>query len=88
MEKSTQLEAQIRLAGLLMERLERLSVDSRWARRSSGMRGSLLKTLEQYEKGEIDGSMPEVLELLINRGFEILGKAAKEISVPDDWLKP
>lgn len=42
-------------ARLLAVRLERLSADSLWARRASGLRGALLRHLEQYEA---DSSLP------------------------------
>jgi hypothetical protein len=67
-------EQQIALAQLLVARLERLSADSLWAHRASGLRGSLLRCLEKEEK-----SGPELLDFLILRGFEILERAAKEI---------
>jgi hypothetical protein len=87
MSASDDLHPQIELAKLLAERLERLSVDSRWARRSSGMRGSLLRTLEVCERGEFSQDLPALLDLLTARGFEILENAAKEIPIPDDWRK-
>jgi hypothetical protein len=51
-------------------------VDSRWARRASGLRGNIVKVLEEAETGEV---APERLDLLINRSFEILRAAAGEI---------
>ena len=70
-------DARIELLGLLTRRLERLSVDSHWARRASGLRGSLIKALTAAETG----SCPPAAELdaLIERSFEILSKAAREI---------
>ena len=81
------LRPQIELAKLLAERLERLSVDSRWARRSSGVRGSLLKTLEACERREFSPDLPALLDQLTTRGFEILENAAKEMPIPEDWRK-
>lgn len=70
----------IKTAYLLISRLEHLSVDSIWARRSSGLRGSLLKTLEKIEQSnEIDNSEWTHLDILIHKGFEILENAAREI---------
>jgi len=40
---------QLVLAHQLLVRLERLSADSYWAHRASGLRGSLLKCVEQIE---------------------------------------
>jgi hypothetical protein len=74
----TTLEA----ARLLAARLERLSADSRWAHKASGLRGSLLRAIEALEQG----SAPEeaVLEDLVRRGFEILENAAREIRPPEE----
>ncbi len=71
----------LELAKLLSARLERLSADSTWARRASGLRGSLLKAIETAEIGSVDpDSFREHLERLIRRGFEILENAARELS--------
>ena len=71
-------------AKILVERLARLSADSIWARRASGLRASLDKMVEQIENGaEPDGSH---LNHLVNLGFEMLEKAAEEIPVPEDIL--
>lgn len=66
----------IELILLLLARLERISVDSYWAHRASGIRGSLLRLLEKVE----DQSPVTSLEMkrLIQAGFEILDKAAAE----------
>lgn len=60
---------------LLISRLERLSADSIWAHRASGVRGSLLRNLQNLD------SLIETqhLEVLIEMGFEILNKAAGDI---------
>jgi hypothetical protein len=69
---------------MLTSRLERLSVDSIWARRASGLRGSLIKALEAAD----DGIPPEAahLDMLIERSFEILSKSAREIPDPEKQL--
>ena len=41
----------INLLRLLVERLEHLSVDSHWARRASGLRGNIVKLLEEIRRG-------------------------------------
>jgi hypothetical protein len=64
------------LLRLLAERLERLSVDSRWARRASGLRGNIVKVLEEAESGEVASQR---VTMLTNRSFEILRAAAAEI---------
>ena len=71
---------------MFARRLERLSVDSIWARRASGLRGSVIKALDSVDAGE--EVSPEHLDLLIERSFEILRNAAREI--PDaeaQWRK-
>lgn len=67
----------IDLLRLLTARLERLSADSHWARRASGLRGNMLKVLEEIDSGQ--EVAPARLDLLIGRGFEILRHAAQEI---------
>jgi hypothetical protein len=71
-------------AQLLIYRLERISADSIWARRSSGHRGALLKAVEDLEKRsqsqEIDADSADllILENLILTGYEFLENAARE----------
>lgn len=67
-------DPQLSLAQLLVSRLERLSADSFWAHRASGLRGSLLRYLEDSAEEPSGG-----LDPLIRRGFEILEEAAKEL---------
>lgn len=63
---------------LLLDRLERLSADSKWAHRASGLRGSLIRALSvQNELGL--GSSESELEDLIDLGFSILAAAAARI---------
>ena len=70
--KSTQL------LRLLLARLERVSVDSYWAHRASGVRGGLLRALERIEAGQaVDESG---MRWLMDRGFQILEQAAQERS--------
>ena len=70
------LETSDKLIRLLLPRLERISVDSYWAHRASGVRGALVKILEQMETGSaVD---PASLKANILIGFEILKEAAKE----------
>jgi hypothetical protein len=73
----TDFQKQISLLRLLAERLERLSVDSHWARRASGLRGNIIKIVEQAEDGE---SIPKNrLDLLTDTAFDILRRAAEDI---------
>jgi hypothetical protein len=53
---------------LLLTRLERISADSYWAHRASGVRGALLKVLEKMENGSQNSNS----DILIAKGFEIL----------------
>lgn len=62
------------LLQMLVTRLERLSADSRWARRASGLRGSMLKVLD--DPAQADAARKDAL---IRRGIEILSAAAHEI---------
>jgi len=69
---------QTQLIRLLLARLERVSVDSYWAHRASGVRGALLRALEKVEAGQpVDRS---ALKQLTDKGFQILERAAQERS--------
>jgi hypothetical protein len=77
---------QLILAHQLLVRLERLSADSYWAHRASGLRGSLLKCMEQIETARdknqvVDGETWQKADNLILKGFWILEKAAREIRI-------
>lgn len=65
-----------KLITLLLARLERVSVDSYWAHRASGIRGALLRTLEEIEKGTFTGQTNA--NELISSAFTILTRAATE----------
>jgi len=65
-----------KLIRLLLPRLERISVDSYWAHRASGVRGALVKLLEQMEMGTAVDPVSLKTNMLI--GFEILREAAEE----------
>jgi hypothetical protein len=70
------LQSNEKIIRLLLPRLERISVDSYWAHRASGVRGALVKILERIETGdEID---PAFLKSNVSMGFEILREAAEE----------
>ena len=68
---------QIELLRLLADRLERLSVDSHWARRASGLRGNIIKVLEEAESSENVNDAR--LDMLIDTAFDILRRAAHDI---------
>ena len=65
-----------RLVHMLLPRLERISVDSYWAHRASGVRGALVRMLAEMEMGVAPD--PVALEKNILIGFEILRQAAEE----------
>jgi hypothetical protein len=71
-------EASIALIKLLITRLERISVDSFWAHQASGVRGSLLKVLEDIECNRSTRN-PDT-DFLLNLGFEILEHAAEKMN--------
>lgn len=79
----------LQAARMLTYRLARLSVDSGWARRSSGLRGSLLKEIDHVES-LLAQPLPlkdkdlQHLEELVLRGFKIIEAAAREIRSIDD----
>lgn len=78
------IEKHLAQGRLLAERLEKLSPDSRWARRASGTRGNLLKLLDELQ-GEIDHGQDltsqdmQHLDQLVYFGFWVLEKAAREL---------
>lgn len=81
----SELAPRLDLIKMLTPRLERLSVDSIWARRASGLRRSLVKVLEADEAG-LPLEAPH-LDQLIERTFEILTKSAREIPDPAHQLR-
>jgi hypothetical protein len=66
----------IEVLQMLLTRLERVSVDSYWAHRASGVRGSLLRALDRLESGESVGAAG--LDNILDQGFRILERAARE----------
>jgi hypothetical protein len=65
------------LIQLLLSRLERISVDSPLAHRASGIRGALLRSLDQQAAGSaVD---PEEIERTIDAALDILLQAAAEL---------
>jgi hypothetical protein len=64
------------VTSLLLERLERIPADSIWAHQASGVRGSLLRMVQQLEDGqELED---QDMNRLISHGFQILESAARE----------
>ncbi len=74
-------EKTLSLTRLLISRLEQISADSFWAHRASGVKGSILRTMEKSEKGHPIRRAD--LKRIIDLGFFILEKAAKEKDLPD-----
>jgi hypothetical protein len=76
---------QIEQSRQLIERLERLSADSYWAHQASGVRGALLRKVEQLQPGNSPdengepGSRRQELEILVQQGYFILEQAAREL---------
>ena len=82
--KLDEFEQLIETSLLLVARLERLSADSIWAHRASGVRGALLRSIERLGiPGALDDftSAEEMLRLerYVKSGFTILKKAAQEL---------
>ncbi len=73
---------EVQLALLLIQRLERLSADSRWAHLASGYRGALLRSISALEdpsnRFESEG-LTQLRELILE-GFALLEKAAVDIT--------
>jgi metal-responsive CopG/Arc/MetJ family transcriptional regulator len=72
----TENNSDIEIAETLLERLERISVDSHWSHRANGIRKSLLAILEQNETKTTLSKAD--LDKAINAGYKILNHAAKE----------
>ena len=62
---------------LLLERLERISADSVWAHQASGVRGALMKMVQQLENDPEAELTPDMMRV-VSYGFQILEKAARE----------
>lgn len=69
-------DAYTQLIRMLLARLERISVDSYWAHRASGVRGALLRVLEKIENGRPVSRSD--LKRLVDLGFAILENASIE----------
>jgi len=76
---------QLQLLRLLISRLERLSVDSHWARRANGLRGNIVKVLEEADSGQAVAT--ERVDLLTDSAFDILRRAAQDIPDREELLK-
>jgi len=65
----------LQLIRMLTDRLERISADSVWAHRASGVRGALLRALDQLQNEETPN--PGIFSQLIAVAMNILSHAAK-----------
>jgi len=70
-------------AKIILDRLERLSADSTWAHRASGLRGSLIRALDEVDPNTDEPASPHIAAL-VEQGFRILILAAQEIPDLDD----
>ena len=69
-------ESSLGLIRLLLVRLERISAESYWAHRASGIRGALLRVVEEIENHRPVSSLKT--KRLLQDGFEILRQAVGE----------
>jgi len=65
----------LRLARMLAERLERISADSVWAHKASGVRGALLRVLGQSP--DENPPDPKTLTNIVTIALNILAQAAR-----------
>ena len=66
----------LRTLRMLLARLERISADSVTAHRASGVRGAMLRVIDQLEKQE---QVPDYdMRRLIESGYVLLERAAQE----------
>jgi len=69
-------EEPLRTLRLLLARLERISADSVTAHRASGIRGGMLRAIDQLEKQK---QVPaDIVKRLIESGYILLERAAEE----------
>jgi len=79
----TDQSRQDQLARILLFRLEKISADSPWAHRASGVRASIAKLLARGHPSQEDFCRSAHLAALLSQGFEILEKAAGQIPAED-----
>ena len=69
-------QSNTQLIQMLLSRLERISSDSYWAHRASGVRGALLALQQSLEENR--PVEPFQMREQIHSGFEILARAGKK----------
>lgn len=71
------LQTEAQSIRILLARLERISADSHWAHRASGLRGALLRVMENMENdGQIERRK---VEQLVTTSYKILENAGKDL---------
>jgi len=75
------MQRRTKLALELASRLERISVDSYWAHRASGLRVALLRLVERLDVSskQLNQEDFDYMDSLIEQGYVILVNAAKEL---------
>jgi hypothetical protein len=78
------LEWKLKQAREVVQRLERISADSCWAHQSSGVRGTLWRSIDRLErslrgKARFDDDDLTELEERIDQAYVMLTNAAREI---------
>ncbi len=73
----------------VVRRIERISADSCWAHQSSGVRGSLWRAIDRLErslrgKARFDPDDLAARNRLLDKGYEMLTQAAREIPFKDE----
>ena len=74
-----EIDALIQMGWQLAARLERLSVDSFWAHRASGVRRSLIRALEDAQEQPAQPEVLARLETVMPRGYTIVENGAREM---------
>ncbi len=69
-------EETLRTLRLLLARLERISADSVTAHRASGVRGAMLRMVDQLERGMAVSD--QELQRLLDNAYALLRRAARE----------
>ena len=69
-------EEPLRTLRMLLARLERISADLVTAHRASGLRGAMLRTIDQFEKA--DQVSEYDVKRLLESGYALLNRAARE----------
>lgn len=81
--RSAEQEILLERGDLALYYLERLSADSVWAHRASGLRGSLLQSMQLPEE-EQDLDFFDLLRAQVDLAYWMLKKAAMEIPDPEN----